>query len=62
MHVLALITSSEFCGLTSMHAHMQLCRVYLMSTLDVMHMYQALPHLSGRKPGNKANSFLSLLR
>ena len=37
-HVLALITSSKRCGQDSMHVHVQLSCVYLMSVLDITHV------------------------
>ena len=36
--VLALISSSERCGQTFVRVHMQLSCVYLVSTLDIMHV------------------------
>ena len=52
----ALITSSERRGQDSVSAHMQLSRVYLTSTLDVMHVIKctmALPLLSGESLGTR---------
>ena len=47
----ASITSSERCGWDSVHAHAQLSRVYLASTLDIMHVIKCTrlsPSLAGR--------------
>ena len=45
----------ELCGRNSVHAHVQLSRVYLASTLDVTHviMYQALSDLSRPLPSRR---------
>ena len=54
-HVLALITSSKRCGQDSMHAHVQLSCVYLVSVLDITRdkMYQTLSFLSGENLGRR---------
>ena len=38
MHVFALIMSSKRCGRNSMHAHVQLSCIYLLSILDLTHV------------------------
>ena len=51
MRMLASIMSSELCGCDSVHAYMQLSHVYLVSTLDIMHVikYTRLsPSIAGR--------------
>ena len=37
-HVFALVTSSKRCGGNSMHAHVQLSCIYLVSILDLTHV------------------------
>ena len=59
IHVLALITSSELCGLGSMHAHMS-CLPHVYPWCHAYgKMYQALPLLSGRESlGTRLTPFL----
>ena len=60
MHVFASVMSSNLHEWTFACAHMQLSRVYLATTLDVTHVYQAVPLLSGESLGTRLDTGLSV--